>query len=111
MEGNHHRFPAFLDGVVVLFSMMTIVSSVLGYLRYGHQTEQILLQNLPQNSTLVLVIDIALIIAILCTYPLQVYPVIEIMEGFLFAEGVSDNIIYCIYDALIKWGALGSQVG
>ena len=45
-------------------------------------------QNLPVEESLVVVINITLIIGVVLTYPLQIFPVVEIIENNIFAEGI-----------------------
>nr|AKN21656.1 slc36a-3 [Schmidtea mediterranea] len=95
MIGNRHNFSRYLH--VTLFLVVCVFGSfgILGHLRYGTNTKQIILQNLPY-STFVNIINLILIFSVVCTYPLQMFPVVEIVEFLFFrkrsAEFVEDRI-------------------
>ncbi len=97
MEGNRPRFPAFLYSAVLLFTSLFTPLAMLGYLKYGENTQQILLQNLPQDSIVLLSVEFALMISVLLTYPIQIFPVVEMIETFVFAEGMPFPTIICIH--------------
>ena len=105
MEGNQHNYGRLLHAVVALFSCTLFSLSLLGYLRYGENTAQILVQNLPSGSPLVMCVNSLLIVGVLCTYPLMIFPVIEIVEGYLFTEGmalfwlITINMLHLVYMA------------
>jgi len=87
MEGNQHVFRWFLHAnVFIVFLILTAFGSV-GYLRYGEDVNQLIVRSIPQHTTLSFVVDATLIISVLFTYPLQCFPVIEIVENYLFAPG------------------------
>ena len=54
-------------------------------------------ENLPQHSPVVILINVTLIIGVICTYPLQIFPVVEILENMIFAEGLD-----CIFSLTVK---------
>lgn len=87
MEGNRHLFPAFLHAnVYIVFAILCTFGS-LGYLRYGEGVSQIIVENIKQHSVKSTFVDVTLIISVLFTYPLQCFPVIEIMETYIFGSG------------------------
>jgi len=59
----------------------------LGYMRYGPSVSQILVKEITQHTVLSLLVDATLLVSVIFTYPLQCYPVIEIMESYLLAPG------------------------
>ena len=63
--------------------MILAFFGLLGYAVYGEAVEQIVTESFPQG-VLILVVRCLLCFAILLTYPLQIFPVIEIVEGWLF---------------------------
>ena len=87
MDGNRHCFGGCLHGAVITFTLTLFLMAIVGYLRFGEATEQILVQNLPVGDSVTVLVNITLLIGVLCTYPLQVFPVIDILEGYVFSEG------------------------
>ena len=88
MVGNRHLFPAFLHGAILILSIILGTFGVMGYLKYGNSVHQMLNTNLPQGSTVAMVVNAGICFGILLTFPLQIYPVIEIIEKYLFTEGM-----------------------
>ncbi|XP_059174468.1 uncharacterized protein LOC131954738 [Physella acuta] len=84
MEGNRHNFSMYLHGAVLILSAVLSTFGVVGYLRYGDSTEQMLNKNIPTSTTVGLAINIFLCLGVLLTFPLQMYPVIELAELFVF---------------------------
>jgi len=58
-----------------------------GYLRYGTDVPQMLVLAITQHTPLSLLVDATLLISVLFTLPLQCFPVIEILEGYVFTQG------------------------
>ena len=53
-------------------------------------------QNLPVDQVIVVIINITLIIGVALTYPLQIFPVVQILENMTFAEGtLTLNLCTC----------------
>lgn len=88
MEGNRHLFPAFLHLAIYIVFFILTAFGVLGYLRYGDNVQQIILLSIPQHSPLAIAVDITLIISVLFTYPLQMFPFIQIVECYIFGPGI-----------------------
>ena len=63
---------------------------MLGYLVYGEDVHQVIVWNLPHDSPLVRMLNIALLLNVLSTFPIQLFPAIETVEGLVFARK------YCI---------------
>ena len=78
MAENRTKYPAFLH--VTMFFMALILSGfgITGYLSYGDKTCQIVTQNL--RGDIAIVLQVFLFIGVLFTYPLQIYPNIQIVE-------------------------------
>lgn len=91
MVGNRHLFPAFLHGAVLILSLILGTFGIMGYMKFGSDVHQMLNTNLPQGSSIAMIVNVGICIGILLTFPLQIYPVIEIMEKYLFAEGKIDS--------------------
>lgn len=87
MAENRHRFPLYLHFAVGSLSVILGCFGILGYTVYGEEVNQIVTESFP-SGVLIQVVRCLLCFAILLTYPLQVFPVIEIIEGWLFK---SDN--------------------
>ena len=83
MAENRGRYPCYLH--ISLFLLSSILGSfgTLGYLRYGDETNQIVTENL-EGSVIVIALRCLLFFGVLFTYPLQIYPVIQIVEGIIF---------------------------
>ena len=98
MEGNQHMFPGCLGGAISIFTGLLGALAVAGYTQYGEDTDQIIAQNLPTDNMVGLLINITLICGVVCTYPLQVFPVVEIVEGLLFADGTCDISLLFVFN-------------
>lgn len=83
MAENRHRFPLYLHFAIGGLSVILACFGLLGYAVYGEGVEQIVTESFP-DGVLILVVRCLLCFAILLTYPLQIFPVIEIVEGWLF---------------------------
>eukprot|EP00795_Rhopilema_esculentum_P009071 gene9071-16723_t len=83
MAENRGRYPCYLHISLVLLSSILGSFGTLGYLRYGDETNQIVTENL-EGSLIVIALRCLLFFGVLFTYPLQIYPVIQIVEGIIF---------------------------
>lgn len=83
MAENRHRFPLYLHFAIGGLSMILAFFGLLGYAVYGEAVEQIVTESFP-HGVLIIIVRCLLCFAILLTYPLQIFPVIEIVEGWLF---------------------------
>ncbi|XP_065659456.1 proton-coupled amino acid transporter 1-like isoform X1 [Hydra vulgaris] len=81
MGYNRIRYPKFLH--CSLFSVSVILASfgIIGYISFGDKICQIATANL--NGLMATILQILLFFGVLLTYPLQIYPCIEIMETLL----------------------------
>ena len=82
MAENRGRYPCYLHMSLTLLSLILGSFGILGYLRYGHNTHQIVTENL-EGSVIVIILRLLLFVGVLFTYPLQIYPVIQILENKL----------------------------
>ncbi|XP_071947224.1 uncharacterized protein [Antedon mediterranea] len=89
MVGNRHMYPYFLHLTICILALILSSLGISGYLRYGHATQQIIIANLiEENDSIFLTIIYTLIcISVMLTYPLQLFPVIEVIENALFLPG------------------------
>ncbi len=83
MAENRSRYPCYLHISLALLSTLYGSFGILGYLRFGSETNQIVTENL-EGSIIVVILRCLLFFGVLFTYPLQIYPVIEIAEGIIF---------------------------
>ena len=86
MVGNQHNFRRYLIGGISSVAFLLLTFGVLGYLRYGDGTGQLLVQNIPKNAFSA-VVDCTLIVGVVFTFPLQQFPVLNIVEVLLFTDG------------------------
>ncbi|XP_041476594.1 proton-coupled amino acid transporter 1-like isoform X1 [Lytechinus variegatus] len=87
MEGNRHLYPLLLHINVTFFTLLMASIGIMGYLYYGKDVEQMIIWSLPLQDPLTIAVNVTLVIAIVFTYPLQVFPIVEIMEQLIFAPG------------------------
>ena len=85
MKENRKNFRNYLHGAIFLVSVVLGIFGILGYIHYADEVEQLISDNLPYG-TLSIAIQVTLCVGILFTYPLQMYPVVEIAENFFFRE-------------------------
>ena len=85
MAENRHRFPLYLHFAIGTLSVILGCFGILGYVVYGEEVNQIVTESFP-SGVLIQVVRCLLCFAILLTYPLQIFPVIEIVEGWLFSS-------------------------
>lgn len=85
MAENRHRFPLYLHFAIGTLSVILGCFGILGYVVYGEEVNQIVTESFP-SGVLIQVVRCLLCFAILLTYPLQIFPVIEIIEGWLFSS-------------------------
>ena len=85
MGENKHRYPLYLHLAVGLVSCILGGFGVIGYIVYGSDTPQIVTENLPPGP-LVTVVKVLLCLAVLLTYPLQLFPITEVIESYIFKD-------------------------
>ena len=87
MEGNRHNFRKFLGGAVFGLALILGTFGVCGYMRFGHEVEQMINLNIERDTWIYYIVNIGVCVGVLLTFPLQIYPVIELFEIILFSEG------------------------
>lgn len=87
MEGNRHNYSKFLHGAIFILASVLSIFGVVGYLRFGSETAQMLNGNIPAQSFTGMTLNILLCVGVILTFPLQIFPVIEICEIYLFGNG------------------------
>ena len=85
MAENRPRFPLYLHIALAQVSFILGSFGILGYMIYGRTVPQIVTDRL-QTGIVAQLVRLTLIIAVMMTYPLQLYPVIEIAESVLFTK-------------------------
>ena len=85
MAENRPRFPLYLHIALAQVSFILGSFGILGYMIYGSTVPQIVTDRL-QTGIAAQLVRLTLIIAVMMTYPLQLYPVIEIAESVLFTK-------------------------
>lgn len=91
MAESKHRFPLYLHFAIGGLSAILACFGMLGYLVYGEEVAQIVTRSFHPGP-LVLVVQCLLCFAILLTYPLQLVPIIEIVESWLFKSEAKNAI-------------------
>jgi len=81
MASGRAKYLPLLHAVIAFTTCFLGSFGTLGLLRFGNDgVEQIATENLPDHSPLAEVVKGCLVLAILCTYPLQLFPVIQTVE-------------------------------
>lgn len=80
-----HRYNMMLNFVFLVIVPTYMTFALLGYSFFGVNTAPIVTGNL-QNTPLVIVVKASLVFEVLCTYPVQMYPVLLLMEQRLFGS-------------------------
>jgi proton-coupled amino acid transporter len=86
MEGNRHNFVKFLFGAVATLAFVLAFFGIMGYLRFGLEIEQMINANIPNGQWLGIMVNSCLCIGVLLTFPLMMYPVIELAELYIFGN-------------------------
>ena len=87
MEGNHHLFTFLLHLAMLIFTAVLASMGFIGYLKFGSGTDQVIIWNLVSGSLLQVLVSLVVCIGVIFTFPLQCFPVIEIFEEMVFAQG------------------------
>jgi proton-coupled amino acid transporter len=80
---NKHSFNRVLYIAETIVAVMMAGFGVIGYLAYGRTVQAIITLNMPAENPTTYVIKVGLIIALLFTYPMQLFPVSELFDDFL----------------------------
>jgi proton-coupled amino acid transporter len=81
-----HKFPAILSWCVVCILTICILFAATVYAAFGEKTQSVVTLNLPSSSesTGTMAVQITYSLALVLSYPLMLYPVINILESNLF---------------------------
>jgi len=93
MRGSRHLYNRMLHASLALLSVILCCFGLLSYMQYGPDVTQIIIAELPENQALARIVRGALVVGITFTYPLQLFPVIQVAEQYLLGMGLDhDNI-------------------
>jgi len=94
------KFRFVWGSALALVATINTLFGFLGYMAYRGEVADIIISNLPQSNTTSLM-KVSLCLGLFCTYPLMMFPVIEMLEEFLGRAG----------DAVpAKWNAMRSSL-
>ncbi|KAG2765812.1 hypothetical protein Pcac1_g22686 [Phytophthora cactorum] len=81
-----HKFPAILSWCVVCILAICILFAGTVYAAFGQNTQSVVTLNLPSSSesTWTMAVQLTYSLALVLSYPLMLYPVINILENKLF---------------------------
>ena len=85
MAENRSRFPLYLHLALGIVSSILGSFGMLGYTIFGSNVPQLVTDTL-QTGVMAQLVRVTLLVAVLMTYPLQLYPVIEIAESIFFTK-------------------------
>lgn len=74
-------YPMLLFVGMIIICASMILLGIVGYLAYGMGVNSLITFNLPASGALPLIIKIFLIIALLFTYPIQLFPISQMMDS------------------------------
>ena len=78
------KFPSLLTITMVIVTLVFCLIGSLSYITFGKRVETVVLQNLPADNAAVVLLQFIYTLAILFSVPLQLFPVIGIVEQALF---------------------------
>lgn len=91
------NFPKVLFKVIMTISAIFIGIGSLGYLTFGEKVETVIILNLPQDSPMIMAIQLLYAFAILLSTPLQLFPAIRLAELKIFPKRTGKTSL------LVKW--------
>lgn len=92
------KFTACLGGVMVSITLVFVSIGAVCYLAYGAKVQTVILNNFPQDSATVNIVQLLYALAILLSTPLQLFPAIRILEAGIFGTHKSGK-----FNNAIKW--------
>ncbi len=99
---SHFRYTLIFSMVIIAFGMA--VFGILGYIAFGPATQDLITLNLPNNG-LTMLVKLFLCIALLFTYPIQLFPISELGDTHLrqlTTRFISNNTSQNTYKKYIK---------
>ncbi|XP_060064830.1 uncharacterized protein LOC132545171 [Ylistrum balloti] len=90
-EDVRHLFKKYFISTMVIVTSMYISFGACGYLSFGKETNEIITLNLPKGDSIdfAMIVKSCLCLALFFTYPVMMFPVMKILEGYLFVDGES----------------------
>lgn len=92
------NFPKVLLKVMLTISSIFVFVGSLGYLTFGDKIDTVILLNLPQDSPLIIMIQLLYALAILLSTPIQIFPAVRLIELRLFRPTDSGKL-----SLMVKW--------
>ena len=89
MVGCRRLLHHYIRANVYLIFFVLCTFGAFGYLRYGTDVPQLLVLAITQHTPLSLLVDATLLVSVVFTFPLQCFPVIEILEGYILTPGMT----------------------
>ncbi|RLN86833.1 hypothetical protein BBJ28_00008192 [Nothophytophthora sp. Chile5] len=85
-EDIKHKFPRILSSTMWFLVVLFSVFAGLVYAAFGQDTQSVVTLNLPsaKDSGATMAVQLTYSLALVFTYPLMLYPVVKILEGYLF---------------------------
>jgi len=77
---NKKAYPALLTIGMIIICIAMAVLGIIGYLSYGMGVNSLITFNLPAEGPLPLIIKILLMISLLFTYPIQLFPISQMLD-------------------------------
>eukprot|EP00736_Rhodelphis_marinus_P001903 Rmarinus@m.2733 len=85
------KFPLVLRWTLVGVCVLFVSFSALNYAAYGGEVKGPVTLNMPHGSTFVSTLQLLYCFALVCTYPLMLYPVVVILESALISPKDSNQ--------------------
>ncbi|KAL8618787.1 hypothetical protein ACOMHN_000215 [Nucella lapillus] len=87
MEGNRHNYAHYVTAGLTVLVLLHICTGVLSYLSFGSAIAQVVSMNLDVGSWLGVTVNVFLMVGILFTFPIMVFPVVQMAEATMFGKG------------------------
>ncbi|XP_046372025.2 amino acid transporter AVT3B-like isoform X1 [Haliotis rufescens] len=83
-----HKFRKFFITTMCIVTTLYISFGACGYLSFGPETNQIITLNLPKGQSIdfSMIVKSFLCIALYCTYPVMMFPVMKILERYTITD-------------------------
>ncbi|KAI9010105.1 transmembrane amino acid transporter protein-domain-containing protein [Hyaloraphidium curvatum] len=78
------KFPLVLALVMLVIGCMMIVVGTLSYIAFGDTVATVIFNAMPRDDPLVPIIQLLYALAIVCSFPLSIYPAVRIFESWIF---------------------------
>lgn len=91
MHGSRHLYPRLLRISLIILSIILGGFGSSAYLRFGPGVSQVIIGELPAHQLLASIVRAALLVGISFTYPLQLFPVVQVAEVRLLGRSLSQE--------------------